>query len=73
MALSTLSLGHATASPALLYLGTIFAFSVMLFWGICAVRTTICAIEGSMFYAPCLDNEPLLAEKFERDIDATYA
>jgi tellurite resistance protein TehA-like permease len=73
MALSTLSLGHATASPALLYLGTIFAFSVMIFWGICAVRTTIRAIEGSLFYAPCLDNELLLAQKSERDVDATFA
>jgi tellurite resistance protein TehA-like permease len=58
MALSTLEFGRIFPSIFFKVLGTIFTCAVILLWCVVAIGTGRGALDGKLFYAPCLRNLP---------------
>ncbi|KZT41726.1 hypothetical protein SISSUDRAFT_1042532 [Sistotremastrum suecicum HHB10207 ss-3] len=59
--LLTLQLAVTLDSKFFRVTGTILGLALILLWACIFVRTVFLAFEGSMFYAPCLDDMPLPA------------
>jgi tellurite resistance protein TehA-like permease len=57
-AASTLQLGQEMPSLFFDILGTVFAVSVIVLWGVVALNTVRGALNGTLFHAPCLGQLP---------------
>jgi tellurite resistance protein TehA-like permease len=57
-AASTLQIGQEMPSVFFDVLGTVFAVSVIMLWGLVAMNTVRGALNGKLFHAPCLGQLP---------------
>ena len=64
-ALLTIEIGEMLDSSFFRILGCIFSAVILIVWTLVASRTLYGGIEGTIFYAPCLDSMPLPAPEPE--------
>ena len=72
-AISTMTIGVELHSFFFKVLGTVFGVAVMFLWGIVAAGTTRGALNGKLFYAPCLKNLPKHQQVDAKVIEAAHA
>ncbi|KAF2735278.1 sulfite transporter Ssu2 [Polyplosphaeria fusca] len=66
-AVNTIEIGLQMPSLFFRVLGTVFSVAVILLWCVVAIGTVRGALDGKLFYAPCLANLPKKSEEVDEE------